>query len=70
VKESAAAIENLIDRTIKLWHARVEHDLTREDARQIIENVSGFFFLLREWSRTSMVRPANDNPQPLGEGAI
>ena len=65
MSQSNAASDNLIDRTITLWQSRVGHDLTREDARQIVENVTGFFSVLHEWSRASMPPPGNDNPEPL-----
>jgi hypothetical protein len=51
VKPSHAASDNLIDRTRQVWQPRLGRDLTREDARQIAENVTGFFALLTEWSR-------------------
>ena len=56
-----AANDNLIDRTIAVWQPRLRRDLSREDARQIVENVTGFFKLLAEWSRAEMPAPANDN---------
>jgi hypothetical protein len=61
VKPSDAANDNLIDRTIALWKPRLRRDLSREDARRIAENVTGFFNILAEWSRTDMGSPANDN---------
>ena len=60
VKSSPAANDNLIDRTREVWQTRLERDLSREDARQIVENVTGFFALLAEWSRAEMPSPAND----------
>ena len=60
VNPSHAANDNLIDRTHEVWRPRVGRDLTREDARQIIENVTGFFAILTEWSRAEMPVPAND----------
>jgi hypothetical protein len=33
---------------------------SHEDARQIAENVTGFFAILAEWSRAEMPVPAND----------
>jgi hypothetical protein len=57
-------IEHLIDRTIALWQPRLRRDLSREDARQIAENVTGFFSILHEWSRASMPAPDNDNREP------
>jgi hypothetical protein len=61
MKASDAANDNLIDRTIALWKPRLRRDLNREDARQIVANVTGFFNVLAEWSRAEMPAPANDN---------
>jgi hypothetical protein len=61
VKPSDAANDSLIDRTIALWQPRLRRDLSREDARQIAENVTGFFSILHEWSRASVPAPNNDN---------
>ena len=55
VKPSSAANDNLVERTTALWQPRLGRELTREDARQIVENVTGFFSILHEWSK------ANDN---------
>ena len=56
----AAANDNLIDLTVEMWEPRVERDLSREDARQIAENVNGFFSILIEWSLAEKSVPAND----------
>jgi hypothetical protein len=61
VKLPRGANDNLIDRTIALWQPRLRRDLSREDARQIAENVTGFFSILHEWSRASGPAPNNDN---------
>jgi hypothetical protein len=66
VKLSTAANDNLIDRTVAVWQPRLRRDLSREDARQIAENVTGFFKLLAEWSRVEMPAPANDNDTQVG----
>jgi hypothetical protein len=50
---------SLIKQTRKVWQSRIERNLTDEDARQIAVNVSGFFAILAEWSRTA--RPASGN---------
>ncbi len=50
MKPSNAANDNLIDRTIETWQPRLDRSLSREDARQIVENVTGFFSILAEWS--------------------
>ena len=61
MKPSNAANDNLIDRTRAVWQPRLGRDLSREDARQITENVTGFFSILEQWSRAEMPTPANDN---------
>jgi hypothetical protein len=61
MKPSHAANDNLIDRTRRVWQPRTGHNLTDEDARQITENITGFFAVLAEWSRAEMQVPANDN---------
>jgi hypothetical protein len=61
VKPSPTANDNLIDRTLAVWKTRLERDLSREDARQIAENVIGFFTVLAEWSRAERLSAVNDN---------
>jgi hypothetical protein len=69
VKPSHAANDNLknelIGRTRDVWLPRLGRDLSREDARQIAENVIGFFSVLAEWSRAEMPSPANDTGKPV-----
>jgi hypothetical protein len=64
VKPSHAANDNLIDQTREVWSPRLGHDLSSEDARQIIENVTGFFAILADWSRAELRVPANDIAKP------
>jgi len=68
VKPSHAANDNLKDdlirRTREVWQPRLGRDLSREDALQIAENVTGFFSILAEWSRVEMPSPANDIGKP------
>jgi hypothetical protein len=61
-----AANDNLIDRTIDLWQPRCRRDLSREDARQIVDNITSFFSLLHEWSRVETAKAANDNRDQSG----
>jgi hypothetical protein len=69
VEPSHAANDNLIDRTREVWKPRLGRDLSREDARQIVENVTGFFAILTQWSRAEMPVPANDTTKPSTSGA-
>jgi len=65
VKTLHPANDNLIDRTREVWKRRLGSDLSREDARQIVENVTGFFSILAEWSRAEMTVPANDTVERI-----
>jgi hypothetical protein len=55
------ANDNLIEGTRRLWHSRLGRDVGCEDARQIAENVTGFFAVLAEWSRIERLAAGNDN---------
>jgi hypothetical protein len=57
------ANDNLIEQTRRLWRSRLGRDVSCEDARQIAENVTGFFAVLAEWSHAER-RAANDNEAP------
>jgi hypothetical protein len=52
-----------IAHTRQVWQPRLGRDLNNEDARQIAENVTGFFTVLAEWSHAER-RTANDNKVP------
>lgn len=56
--------DELIGRTREVWRPRLNRDLSRENARQMAVNVTGFFALLAEWSRTEVPSPANDTGRP------
>ncbi len=64
-RAAAPANDNLIDRTRKVWQPRIGRSLTDEDARQISENVTGFFAILTEWSRAGMPTSAIDAGKPV-----
>jgi hypothetical protein len=54
-----AVNDNLIERTLEVWVPRLGRERTHEDARQIVENMVGFFEILNEWwieEATSSVR--------------
>ena len=53
--------DELIGRTREVWQPRLGRDLSRDEAKQIAANVTGFFSVLAEWSRADMPDPANDN---------
>lgn len=41
--------DELIEKALATWQPRASRKLTREDAREIIENFTGFFRTLLEW---------------------
>jgi hypothetical protein len=51
--------DDLIRRTRQVWQPRLGRNLSGEDARQIAENITGFFSVLVEWSRAERSTPAN-----------
>ena len=61
---SHTANDNLVHRTREVWKPRVGRDLSPEEARQIINNIVGFFAILADWSRAEMRVPANDIAKP------
>ena len=65
MKSSHAAHDDLFDRTSEVWQPRIGRNLTDEDARQIAENVTGFFAILAEWSRAEVPPPTNDTGKPV-----
>ena len=46
----------LHEETIQFWRPRVSRSLTHEDARQMVENVVGFFTTLQSWSAAAETR--------------
>ncbi|MFG1288423.1 hypothetical protein [Xanthobacter versatilis] len=60
-----------VARTRQVWQPRLGRDLTAEDARQIMQNVTGFFGLLAEWRRAEKLAAANDCAAPtVQEGEV
>lgn len=51
-------------RTRQVWQPRLGHDLTDEDARQIMHNITGFFGVIAEWSHAERLAAANDAAAP------
>jgi len=63
-----AANDNFLHRTIALWRHRMGREVSREEARQMAENVTGFFSVLDDWSRGETCTAANENEQPTASG--
>jgi hypothetical protein len=54
----------LLDRTLEVWQPWTSRKLTREDARQIIENLNDFFHIQLEWEMASQQEATGAEPQP------
>ena len=50
--------DDLIEDTLRVFQPRTERRLTREDAREIAHNLTGFFKVLVEWDRRERERAA------------
>jgi hypothetical protein len=57
---------NVLDETITFWSQRTGQALSREDARQIVVNVSGLFQVLEEWARKDASRDGPNDPLHTG----
>jgi hypothetical protein len=58
----------LVEETIRVWQPRSSRPLTHEDARQMVENVTGFFAILQGWSAAAASRPSE--PEADREAAV
>jgi excisionase family DNA binding protein len=48
----------LLEDTARFWQPRASRTLTQEDARQMVENVVGYFATLQRWSAAAGVEEA------------
>ena len=56
--------QELTDHTIAVWQPRLRRRLSKEDAREITENITGFFTILAEWSP----QEGRDGPETISSG--
>ena len=72
MKPSHTANDNLKDDLVgyaqRVWQPRLGRNLSREEVREITENLTGFFALLAEWSRAEGPTAANDNNVGVSAG--
>lgn len=65
--EACMSTDELIDYTIKFWSPRYGREITREEAREMIANITAYAELLLKWSReeneaAKEARPEADSP--------
>lgn len=63
MRPSNASSDNLTDCTIEVWQPRTDREFSREDARQVVENVTGFFSVLVEWARAELPDSIDSRPR-------
>jgi hypothetical protein len=56
--------DDLLRHTRQVWQPRLGRELSREGARQITANMTGYFSVLAEWSCAERPVPANDPGTP------
>ena len=61
--DASKAKNLLITRTLAIFQPRSTRALNQDDARQIAENMCGFFQTLNEWAWASGIRPAVPRPK-------
>lgn len=52
----------LIEQTISVFKRRNDGELSLEEARQAVENISGFFQILQEWAEAEAKGDCGDTP--------
>jgi hypothetical protein len=58
--------EEFLDQTIEVWQPRSKRKLTRDDAREIARNMTGFFRVLKEWEHEDKAqRSPSKQDQPI-----
>lgn len=58
--------DDLLEQTIDVWQPYASYPLSREDAREILENLTGYFKVLQEWDRRErFCQPQDDVGQRL-----
>ena len=72
VRHSRRFSDELVEDARRHFQQRTDRQLTNEDARQMLENLTGFFMLLHEWDRADSTSDpgdgSNTNDPPLGFG--
>jgi hypothetical protein len=41
--------DSILKKTVEVWQPLTKEKLTEEDAREIIDNITGFFSVLKKW---------------------
>ncbi len=52
--------KDLLNKTMQVWQPLCEEKLSEEDAREIIENIAGFFTILKKWDDEERRKQENE----------
>ncbi len=53
--------DEFLVQTLRFWKPRTDRELTIDDARDIVNNVAGFFTLLLKWDAEARVQDRSDD---------
>jgi TRAP-type mannitol/chloroaromatic compound transport system substrate-binding protein len=54
--------KQLLDKTIEVWQPLCEEELNQEDAREIIDNITGFFSTVKRWDDEERRKQEDERP--------
>ena len=57
-----------LEETVRFWRSQGATHYTPEDARQAIQNITGFFQTLSQWSLNAKGQTVNADARPAKEG--
>ena len=61
----------LIEQTIAVFKGRTGRKISKEDARQAVENISGFFQVLQDWAESEDMDWCDEGPGgPAGSDEV
>lgn len=59
----------LIEQTTSIFESRIGRGISEEDARQAVDNISGFFRVLQEWAEAEVKEKSAEPTEAPGTGA-
>jgi hypothetical protein len=58
---------NAVENTVNFWNERYGIELSREDAKEAVRNIAGFFQVLSEWERRNLYKTPQSIAMPCHE---
>lgn len=57
---------DIIEQTLNFWGKRTGREFSREDGREMVANVAGFFQVLAEWDRKARMEACSEDGEKIG----